>query len=133
MGLKICAKCGKRYNELEKCSCQEGKDERNKYQRDYYERNKDQVRILTGARWRKLRTQIMRRDKGYCQRCFCKYNTINTEDLQVHHIKPRTKYPELIYEPTNLITICGTCNKQLGVSEELDFEFNQDMELERKL
>lgn len=133
MGLKICPKCGKRYNELEKCSCQEGKKDRADYQRQYYEQNKEQVKILTGARWRKLRKQIMQRDLYICQRCYHKYGTINTEDLQVHHIKPRTKYPELIYEPTNLVTICGTCNKQLGVKEELDFKFKGNVDLERRL
>ena len=41
---------------------------------------------------------------------------MNTRNLQVHHIKPRKEYPELMFEPDNLITTCKTCNLQMGTS-----------------
>jgi 5-methylcytosine-specific restriction endonuclease McrA len=33
-----------------------------------------------------------------------------TEDLTVEHIQPVVKYPELALEPTNLTTLCRSCN-----------------------
>lgn len=131
--MKICLKCGKRYNELEKCPCTEGKKDRAAYQRNYYENNKEDIKLISCTKWRNLRLRIIQRDNAMCQRCYHKFGRINTEELQVHHIKPRTKYPELTYDPKNLVTLCGTCNRQIGIKEELDFDFDGNKELELKL
>ncbi|WP_009968574.1 HNH endonuclease, partial [Bacillus subtilis] len=63
-----------------------------------------------------------------CQRCLIKYSIVNSSELQVHHIKPRIDYPELMFEESNLITLCKTCNLQLGTSGELDFKPNINLE-----
>ncbi|MFD4058825.1 HNH endonuclease [Streptomyces californicus] len=76
------------------------------------------------TRWKKKRLSIIKRDNAHCQRCVIKYNIINNQSLTVHHIKPRNQYPELMFDDTNLITLCQTCNGQLGTSGELDFEFH---------
>lgn len=117
---KICSYCGKVIDWNETCECK--KNSINKSKREYYKENKDVIKPITSARWRKLRPLIIKRDGGCCQRCLIKYGTINSKDLQVHHIKPRAYYPELIFDETNLITLCKTCNLQLGTNEELDFE-----------
>lgn len=31
--------------------------------------------------------------------------------IQVDHIKPRSKYPDLAYDPKNLQVLCRDCNK----------------------
>ena len=124
--MKICSKCSKKIKFNEDCICATGKN-RNKYQRKYYEKNKEALRPLSTKRWRDIRKVIISRDGGYCQRCFIKYDIIETKNLQVHHIKPRIEYPELMFEETNLICICKTCNLQLGVDEELDFEPNEKL------
>ena len=31
---------------------------------------------------------------------------------QVHHLKPKSKYPELLMEPSNCITLCITCHSK---------------------
>lgn len=124
MGKKICSKCKNRYDENELCPCTNDKTKRNEYQRKYYEENKERQKLLTSARWRKLRLEIIRRDHSLCRRCMIKYTTLNGYDLSVHHIKPRSKYPELMFDPTNLVTLCGTCNRQLGIQEKLDFDFD---------
>lgn len=116
----LCGKCGKYYNFNEKCSCNVINN-RNEYQKQYYRDNRDIQLPLMSRRWQKKRKYIINRDNGYCQRCFCKFRLINDQDLQVHHIKPRSKYPELMYEDDNLITLCRTCNLELGVQEQLDF------------
>lgn len=123
---KTCS-CGRIIGFSETCKCQ-AKGHRNKYQRDYYHKNKEILGPLNTVRWKKLRSLIIKRDKGYCQRCFIKYGNINGENLQVHHIKPRIDYPELIWEETNLITLCKTCNLNLGISGKLDFEPRIELE-----
>lgn len=123
---KICS-CGRMISFTETCSCKKNKYSK-KLQKQCYEKNNKTMKLLSSARWKKLRTLIIKRDKGLCQRCFIKYGIINGEDLQVHHIKPRVKYPELMFEESNLITLCRTCNLQLGTNEKLDFE--PDIELD---
>ena len=121
MSKKRTCHCGRfvDYNSI--CVCKENKN-RNAYQRSYYEKNKELLKPLSSTRWRKLRSLIIKRDQGYCQRCFGKYKVITSTNLQVHHIKPRIDFPELMFEESNLITVCKTCNLELGVSGELDFE-----------
>lgn len=109
---KLCS-CGAMIAYKEKCSCKTRKPKAEK------KRNK----ALTTAKWSMFRKRIIERDSCHCQRCLAKYNLIETNNLQVHHIKPRIKYPELMYEETNCVTLCKQCNLELGTKEELDFEF----------
>lgn len=83
----------------------------------------------------KTRPMILKRDGTWCQRCVIKYGLITTENIQIHHIKPQSKYngtngyPDLRHEPTNLVPLCQPCNLAIGTAEELDFPFeieNQD-------
>lgn len=124
--MKICPNCGKRIPFNETCSCKK-RNNKNKYQRNYYKEHKETLAPLKTARWRKLRSLIIKRDNGVCQRCLIKYGIINSENLQIHHIKPRIEYPDLIYDESNLITLCKTCNLQLGTNKELDFKPNIDL------
>lgn len=120
--MKYCA-CGKRVDFNSTCSCQESRRlQRNQYKKEYYQKNKESIKLLQSPRWKKLRKFIINRDNGYCQRCFYKFGIINDSSLQVHHIKPRVEYPELIFNEDNLICLCKTCNLQLGTNDELDFE-----------
>ena len=116
--MSFCLRCGKLHPDTEKCSC---------YKQVQRERNdsKDPAmkKLFNSTRWKKFRKSIIERDGASCQRCLIKYNIITTDNLQVHHVKPRTKYPELMFEKTNCITLCQSCNTQLGIRETLDFEF----------
>jgi 5-methylcytosine-specific restriction endonuclease McrA len=116
--MKICSKCGKRISFNETCKC----SNRNEYQKKYIQDNSEAYKPLRTVRWQKFRIHIINRDGGLCQRCLIKYNIFTYDDLEVHHIKPRIKYPELIFNEENCITLCSTCNLQLGIAEELDFE-----------
>lgn len=124
MRKRIC-KCGKIIEDNRTCSCKEtsGRSERNTYMKSYRENNRELTSSISSRRWAKKRNYIIKRDGSVCQRCLIKYNIVNAEELQVHHIKPRTKYHELMYEDSNLICICGSCNRQLGTREELDFQW----------
>ena len=118
MRKKICQRCGKIVDHNKGCDC----FERKAYIKQYEEKNSQNKELRT-AKWARKRKYIINRDGGICQRCYIKYGIINNEDLQVHHIKPRIKYPELMYDDDNLICICGVCNRQLNIREELDFEW----------
>ncbi|HDR7585519.1 hypothetical protein BW899_06695 [Bacillus mycoides] len=120
---KTCLKCRNKHDYGERCSCVykhkkkaliiKGKDD------DFY----------TKKPWRNLREQIIERDGGYCQRCLHKYGIINSANLEVHHIKPRSKYPELQYEISNLVTVCKTCNLQLGTNG-VDWDRNNEIKID---
>ncbi|WP_176519040.1 HNH endonuclease [Priestia megaterium] len=121
---KFCS-CGKLVEVDKTCSCKETTN-RNEYQKQYYKKNKDTLKPLSSTRWRKLRSLIIKRDGSCCQRCLVKYKMINSAQLQVHHIKPRIEHPELMFEESNLLTLCKTCNLQIGLKE-LDFEPTTDL------
>lgn len=114
MGYRICIYCNSKYNEIEKCPCQQ--DRRNEYARKYNEENKEQKKLLNSKRWKDLRRIIIKRDGSMCNRCWVQLNMVVKDDLQVHHIKPRNEYPELMFDPNNLITTCKTCNLQMGTN-----------------
>ena len=120
---KMCNKCG--YHQ-DKCRCSTMR------KIDPKKGNRESDKVLWTYRWRKKREQIKKRDGHFCQRCWSKYNILNSERLEVHHIKNRIDYPELIFEDSNLITICKTCNLQLGSVHELDFEWNKNNDCDRE-
>lgn len=129
MHYKSCNKCGKIIKKEDICECitDRRKEYQREYSKEYSEENPEFVKPLKTARWQRLRKNIINRDGGYCQRCKNLLGELTTEDLEVHHIKPRSEYPELIFDPTNLITLCSTCNKVLGTSGELDFEPSKEI------
>lgn len=52
----------------------------------------------------------MRRDKFLCRDC-ARYGR-NTPAQVVHHIKPREIWPELQWDPDNLISLCEACHNK---------------------
>ena len=123
MRLKVCNYCGKKYEDGNTCECRT--DSHNKYSKEYYEKNKEEKRKLNSKTWKDLRKLIIKRDGGMCNRCWVNLNIIETEDLQVHHIKPRSEFPNLMFDPENLITVCGTCNLSLGTKGKLDWDIQK--------
>ena len=77
-------------------------------------------RELTTQRWRKFRSKIILMDGGCCQRCLIKFGKIETQNLTIQHIKPRIYRPDLMYDPSNCVTLCQSCNSTLGLKG-LDF------------
>lgn len=59
-------------------------------------------------KWRALRYQALKAGKGKC--CLCGRSSKEGVILHVDHIKPKTLYPELRYEITNLQVLCDDCN-----------------------
>ena len=118
----ICANCGRMHEFGKTCQCV--KEMRNLKAKQARRDGRDEAtKFYKSAKWRKKRAFIIKRDLGHCQRCKNKYNIINGERLEVHHIKSRHQFPELAFEDSNLITLCKTCNLQLGTSNKLDFDY----------
>lgn len=115
---KICS-CGRIIKDTETCECKRIK--KRDYQREYQRKDKDNP--LKTARWSKLRKKVLQRDGYLCQRCYHKYGILNSKELQGHHIKSRKNFPELVFEERNILTLCRTCNLQLGTSDKLDFKY----------
>lgn len=57
--------------------------------------------------WKKLRYQALARSSGKCECCGA---AGDKAPLHVDHIKPRSKYPELALDITNLQVLCADCN-----------------------
>lgn len=112
---RMCNKCG---FHQDKCRCSEMKSIQ-PTKKSTYERHK----VLSTYKWKKKRAYIKKRDGYFCQRCWHVHGKLNYEKLEVHHIKNRHDYPELVFEDSNLITICGDCNKFYRGQNELDFEW----------
>lgn len=108
-----CGKCGGAHARGTKCHI--------KRVRTQHDRERDKE--LTTQRWNRFRKLIIDRDGGICMSCYIKHGEYVMDNLQVHHIKPRYKYPELTYEATNCVTMCRTCNVTIGVQEQLDFDY----------
>lgn len=61
-------------------------------------------KIRNSKQYKEFRRQILERDGYKCTACG------STEKLQVHHIKEGSKYPELIMDSGNVITLCMKCH-----------------------
>lgn len=59
------------------------------------------------AKYRNLRREILERDNYTCQIC-----NLRGGDLNVDHIKPYSKFPELRFSEENLRTLCVPCHKK---------------------
>ena len=59
------------------------------------------VKSLRG--WRE---EILRRDNYTCQKCG------KTDELEVHHLLPRGRYPGLALQVSNGITLCAECHRK---------------------
>lgn len=118
----------------EKSECMKQADRlRNKQRRT---QNPEEKKFFNSKAWKDTRKSVIRRDEGTCQRCLIKHRMITTDNIQVHHIKPRVKYngengyPDLRLDESNLISLCQQCNTHLYIREELDFEWEVPEEWE---
>ena len=69
------------------------------------------IMIYETAKWERVRKSILRRDGYMCQEC--KRYGKRREGNHVHHIFPVEHYPELAWEPKNMITLCQNCHNAM--------------------
>jgi 5-methylcytosine-specific restriction endonuclease McrA len=61
-----------------------------------------------GALVRSWSNLVVARDNGVCQKCGA-----TGGEMHAHHIKPVEQFPELTFELSNGMTLCGTCHLAL--------------------
>lgn len=66
--------------------------------------------------WQRLRYRILKAQGRKCAHC----KSIEGP-FHVDHIKPRSKYPELSLDPTNLQVLCKACNLGKSNLDEIDW------------
>lgn len=60
--------------------------------------------VTRTERWKRLRVEILRRDKWCCVKCGARGN------LEIDHIESVRIAPDLAYEPKNLQALCKSCH-----------------------
>ena len=69
--------------------------------------------------WHELRYKALKKSDGRCQLCGARQTAENP--LQVDHIKPRSKHPELALTLSNLQVLCRDCNQGKSNTDETDW------------
>lgn len=72
----------------------------------YESRNEAAGRIEQEIRLMEWATEVKIRASWVCERC----GELNIELLEAHHIKPKSKYPKLMYEVSNGRCLCLWCH-----------------------
>jgi len=70
-------------------------------------------RLYKSPEWKELQKQCFKKDNYICQLC-----KIRGGHLQMHHIKPKAKYPELQLCINNVVTLCKKCHDSTKGNEE---------------
>ena len=65
-------------------------------------------RFYDSRAWKELRYEVLREGAGAC--CCCGARASDGLRIHVDHIKPRSKYPELQLNKSNLQILCEDCN-----------------------
>jgi 5-methylcytosine-specific restriction endonuclease McrA len=68
--------------------------------------------FLESYEWRRVRMVVLKRDGARC--ACCGATPADGLRMNVDHIKPRRKYPELALDPANLQVLCEVCNHGKG-------------------
>ena len=68
--------------------------------------------FYTSSEWRLVREQVIQEQGRVCQECGSPIK--DDFDLTVDHIKPRSKFPELALDKSNLQVLCRKCNSAKG-------------------
>ena len=84
--------------------------------------------FCASRRWINLRYMVLSESKGRCSlcgRCVC-----DGVSLHVDHIKPRSLFPELAMDKSNLQVLCCECNIGKGNRDCIDWRHYNDLTIE---
>lgn len=84
-----------------------------------YEATNGDASFYRSKAWLALRYEVLCESDGVCK--LCGTTKAHGSRMVVDHIKPRSKYPELALDRTNLRLICSPCNMGKGSRDETDF------------
>lgn len=71
------------------------------------------------AAWKRIRYQALKRAHGHCQCCGA--GPEHGAVLNVDHIKPLSRFPELGLDLNNLQVLCASCNRGKGGWDRTDW------------
>lgn len=77
------------------------------------------VSFYDTAAWLELRYRALKLHGGHCQ-C-CGNGPAPGNPMQVDHIKPRSRFPELELDLNNLQVLCKSCNTGKGAWDQTDW------------
>lgn len=80
--------------------------------------------FLESYEWKVVRMQVLKRDGARC--ACCGSTPADGARMNVDHIKPRRRFPQLALDPTNLQVLCNTCNHGKGNWDMTDWRSNAD-------
>lgn len=83
--------------------------------------------FLTSREWMDLRYSVLKKHNGCCQLCGSRGSDDNP--IQVDHIKPRSKFPELALAESNMQVLCRRCNMGKGAGDQTDWRWSPSREL----
>ena len=69
----------------------------------------EHIKIYNTGKWKRFRQSIMKRDRYLCQ-YHLRYGRSVPADV-VHHIFPTDEYPELFFNPYNLISLSAKAHE----------------------
>lgn len=72
--------------------------------------------------WKRIRYQALKAAKGRCECCGA--SPQDGARLNVDHIQPRRKRPDLALDPYNLQVLCGDCNAGKGNWDASDWRYS---------
>ena len=77
-----------------------------KIKEDRFKSIVEKKKIRTVAEYARFRRGVLKRDNHKCIRCK------SVENLEVHHLKMVSVYPELAFDVNNGIALCYKCHKK---------------------
>jgi len=100
-----------------------------KHDRKYGERSKKHNKPkgywqfdFKDKKWQKLRKAVFRKYGKVCMKCG------STGEIHVDHIKPKSKYPDLAYEFSNMQLLCKDCNYEKSNKNTIDYREKWEQE-----
>ena len=69
--------------------------------------------------WKFVRYEVLKRSRGCCE--LCGMGPTVRKPLHVDHIKPRSRFPDLELDLTNLQVLCADCNLGKGARDCVDW------------
>lgn len=81
--------------------------------------DRDQDYFLMCREWRVIRMRVLERDGAKC--ACCGRTAAHGVVMNVDHIKPRIRHPELALSESNLQVLCNECNHGKGNKFETDW------------
>jgi len=72
--------------------------------------NGGEVEFFNSNSWQRVRFEVLAECAGCCQLCGRSYRDHGVM-LEVDHIKPRSRFPSLVLDKSNLQVLCFDCNR----------------------